>query len=202
MPVSVRLAVRADFSDILRLQSQNFIDNLSPDERADGFISTPFSLELMNELEAPNRFLVARDDGTNALAGYVFAGSWEFCSLWPAFQVAIARFPLRWKGDPLDVDSTFQYGPVCIAREFRGQGVLPLLLAEVKSQMREEFAVGTTWINRANGRSMNAHVEKQDFVVLDEWQWDGKEFVTLGFPTHDSPALDENGAVVCVDTVN
>ncbi len=180
---SVRLANPADFLDILELQSQNYIDNVAPEKRGDGFISTPFTLELLHELEAPSRFFVARDDDSNALAGYVFAGSWAFCCRWPAFQVAIARFPLRWRGELLEANQTFQYGPICIAHEFRGQGVLPLLFDAVKAEMRDEYAVGTTWINRANGRSMRAHVGKLGLVALDEWAWDGKEFVTLGFET-------------------
>jgi hypothetical protein len=185
MAVVVRVAGAADFADILALQNENYIDNVAPEYRDDGFVSTPFSLELMRDLELPNRFYVARDEESGALAGYVFAGSWRFCARWPAFEVAIARFPVEWQGRLIHPDETFQYGPVCVARDFRGQWVLPLLFEAVKSGMRVEFAVGTTWINAANGRSMKAHVQKLGFVPLDEWEWGGKRFVLLGFETGD-----------------
>lgn len=164
------------------MQNENLLDYLAPDERGDGFVSTPFTLELLQELQNPDTFFVARAaDG--ALAGYVFVGSWAFCARWPAFQVALERFPLRWNDQPLKAEDTFQYGPVCVARAFRGQGVLPLLFERVKSEMRSRFEVGTTWINMANGRSLRAHVEKLGLVPLDEFAFDGKEFVLLGFET-------------------
>ncbi|RYX84052.1 hypothetical protein EON83_11975 [bacterium] len=183
MAVSVRPATEADFADILALQNDNYIDNVAVEDRGEGFVSTPFSLELLEELEFSNRFYIARDEATGAMAGYVFTGSWRFCARWPAFEIAIARFPIQWKGQPVEVDDTFQYGPVCVARDYRGQGVLPLLFDAVKVAMRDDFAVGTTWINAANGRSMNAHVNKLGLAPLDEWQWQDKNFVLLGFET-------------------
>ncbi len=184
MPVLVRLASPSDFADILALQEENYVDNVPPDKRGDGFVSTRFSLELMRELEAPNRFYVARDEERGELAGYVFAGSWAFCARWPVFEVAIARFPIQWHGERIGLEATFQYGPVCVAHGFRGQGVLQLLFQAVKEGIQNEFAVGTTWINAANGRSMKAHVQKLGMVPLDEWEWHGKRFVMLGFETN------------------
>ena len=183
VPIFVRSASSADFSDILALQDLNLVSNLAPDARADGFVTTPFTLELMRELRGDDRFLVARDEESGALAGYVFIGSWAFCARWRAFQVAIARFPLSFQGQSIAVEETFQYGPVCVASEFRGQGVLPMLFEAVKSEMRPHFAVGTTWINRANGRSMRAHVEKLGLTPLDEFALGENSFVLLGFAT-------------------
>ncbi len=182
MPVSIALAQPLDFADILKLQDENLVTNLSPEARADGFVSTPFTLELMNELKSPNRFLIARDEESDALAGYVFMGSWAFCARWPAFQVAIARFPLKWHGHSIEVEQTFQYGPICVAQEFRGQGVLSLLFEGVKAQMRDEFFVGTTWINKANGRSMKAHA-RLGLESLDEFELGDNSYVLLAFET-------------------
>ncbi|BCM94039.1 hypothetical protein IAD21_05935 [Abditibacteriota bacterium] len=183
MSVLVRVATPSDYADILALQEENYLDNVAPDKRSDGFVSTRFSLELMQQLEVPNRFYVAREEETGKLVGYVFAGSWRFCAIWPTFEVAIARFPIKWKGEPISIESTFQYGPVCIAQDFRGQGVLPRLFEAVKVGARDDFPVGTTWINAANGRSLKAHVQKLGFVPLDEWEWEDKRFVMLGFET-------------------
>lgn len=188
MPFFVHLASAPDFPDILKLQEENLVTNLAPEARGDGFVSTPFTLQLLNELRSPNRFLVARDDESNALAGYVFLGSWAFCTRWPAFQVAVSRFPLTWNGRLLGEEQTFQYGPVCVAGRFRGQGVLPLLFEGASREMRDEYAVGTTWINRANGRSMKAHTEKLGLQPLDEFELNGNEFVLLGFETSEQKA--------------
>jgi len=181
--ISISRATPRDFADIYALQEENLVSNLAPDARADGFVTTPFSLELMGELRADDRFLVARDDKTGELAGYVFMGSWAFCARWPAFRVAIGRFPLRWGEKEIEVERTFQYGPVCVASRFRGQGVLPMLFEGVKREMRDEFKVGTTWINAANGRSMKAHVAKLGLVPLDEFELGENRFVLLAFET-------------------
>ncbi len=183
VPISVQPATPADFPDILALQDRNLVSRLAPDERADGFVTTPFTLELMGELRGNDRFFTARDDASGALAGYVFMGSWAFCARWPAFRVAIARFPVVFEGQSVGVEETFQYGPVCVASEYRGMGVLPLLFGAVCAQMRPRFAVGTTWINKANGRSMRAHTEKLGLVPLDEFTLGDDRFVLLGFAT-------------------
>jgi len=181
--ISLARATPRDFPDIYALQEENLVTNLAPDARADGFVTTPFTLQLMGELRGNDRFLVARDDDSGALAGYVFMGSWAFCARWPAFRVAIARFPLHWGERTIEVERTFQYGPVCVASRFRGQGVLPMLFEGVKAAMRPQFEVGTTWINKANGRSMNAHTQKLGLVPLDEFDLNGSRFVLLAFET-------------------
>lgn len=181
--ISLARATPRDFPDIYALQEENLVTNLAPDARGDGFVTTPFTLELMGELCGQDRFLVARDEESGALAGYAFMGSWAFCARWPAFRVAIARFPLHWGEREIEVERTFQYGPVCVASRFRGQGVLPLLFEGVKREMRAEFEIGTTWINKANGRSMHAHTQKLGLVPLDEFDLNDNRFVLLAFET-------------------
>ena len=58
-----------------------------------------------------------------------------------------------------------------------------MLFEAVKAEMRPKFALGTTWINAANGRSMKAHVEKLGLVPLDEFALASERFVLLGFST-------------------
>jgi len=181
--ISLSRATTRDFPDIYALQEENLVTNLAPDARGDGFVTTPFSRALMGELRGQDRFLVARHDESGALAGYVFMGSWAFCARWPAFRVAIARFPLHWGERTIQLEQTFQYGPVCVASRFRGQGVLPLLFEGVKAETRPQFEVGTTWINKANGRSMNAHTQKLGLTSLDEFDLNDNRFVLLAFET-------------------
>ncbi len=56
------------------------------------------------------------------------------------------------------------------------------LFEGVKAQMRDEFEVGTTWINKANERSIKAHA-RLGFEALDEFELNDNRCVLLRFET-------------------
>lgn len=180
--LKISRATPADFAAILALQEPNLVSNLAENKRGDGFVTTPFTPEILAALQAPDGFCIARTSG-GELAGYVFMGSWAFLARWPIFQVMSARFPLSLAGQPLNEGNSFQYGPVCVSAPFRGAGVLPALVAQVKAEMRPFYPLGATFINQKNGRSMSAHERKLGFVPVDEWEFGGQNFTTLAFGT-------------------
>ncbi len=51
--VIARIAIESDIDGILNLQSQNLYTNLSGDELADGFVTTPFTPELILSSRTP-----------------------------------------------------------------------------------------------------------------------------------------------------
>lgn len=54
------------------------------------------------------------------------AASWEFWSKWPLFQFMIDDLPnTTYRGRALSTENSYQYGPICIDREYRGTEVLP-----------------------------------------------------------------------------
>ncbi len=185
-----RKAVESDISGILKLQSLNLYTNLSEAEKATGFVTTPFQIEQIEALIAQaGAFVVERED---IVAGYALAGSWDFFSQWPIFPYMVSRFPqLEFQGRKITVENSFQYGPVCIDRTWRGSNALPLLFETMKSSFREAaltscdscYQMGVTFINKKNPRSLAAHTRKLQLEVIDEFEFNGSSFHGLAFST-------------------
>ena len=95
-----------------------------------------------------------------------------------------ARFTgTTWRGVTLGRATTFQYGPVCIARAARGTGVLPPLFAALRATWIVRCPIGLTFIAAGNTRSLAAHTPEPGLEVIDEWDFDGRAYRTLAFLT-------------------
>ncbi|WP_373540651.1 GNAT family acetyltransferase [Chamaesiphon sp.] len=178
----IRAATESDFDDILDLQSRNLYTHLSSLELAGGFVMTPFTLDLLRQLLDRSGVFVAEDE--HKIVGYLLAGDWEFFSQWEIFRVMVARLPeLRFRGEQITSDRSFQYGPICIDRASRGSDIFPQLFELMRSDFAPQFPIGVTFINKLNQRSFAAHTRKLDLEIIDEFEFNGHDFYTLAFLT-------------------
>lgn len=177
-----RVAIESDIDAILELHTRNLYTNLSETERAEGFIITPFTTGQIKTLLTQSGVFVAEKQGK--VVGYILAGNWDFFSQWAIFSHMVSRFPtLNFKGTPMTVNHTFQYGPVCIDQALRGSGVLPQLFETMRSSFSARFPIGVTFINKANPRSLAAHTQKLNLEIIDEFDFNGNSYYGLGFWT-------------------
>ena len=182
----VRIGTEDDISGILGLQSKNLYLNLSTAELADGFVTTPFTPELIGLLLKQAGVLVAESEGE--IVAYLLAGDWEFFSQWEIFRVMIGRMSeLKFQGGQINVQNSFQYGPICIDRSLRGSGLLAQLFAKMRSSFSPHYPIGVTFINKLNVRSFLAHTKKLKLEIIDEFELNGNSFYTLAFPTVELP---------------
>ena len=178
----IRTAIESDFDGILALQSRNLYTNLSPTELAGGFVTTPFTSDLLEQLLIQDGVFVAESE--SKIVGYVLAGDWEFYAQWEIFILMISRLPeLKFQGRELSVDRTFQHGPICIDMAMRGSSVFPQLFELMRSSFALKFPIGVTFINKLNQRSFEAHTRKLDLEIIDEFEFNGNSFYTLAFLT-------------------
>jgi hypothetical protein len=177
-----RIATESDIDGILHLQSQNLYANLAGDELADGFVTTPFTPELIRDLLTQDGAFVAESEGR--IVGYILAGRWEFYSQWGIFRLMISRLPeLSFQGKKIEVDRSFQYGPVCVDRTLRGSGILSQMFETMQSSFAPRLPIGVTFINKLNHRSLAAHHRKLNFEIVDEFEFNSGHFHTLAFST-------------------
>ena len=177
-----RNGTESDIDGILNLQALNLYSNLSESEQATGFVTTPFTADKIKFLICESGVFVAENQGE--IAGYIFAGTWDFFSQWPIFPYMVSRFAqLEFQGNPIIPDHTFQYGPVCIDRKLRGSGIFPLLFETMRSSFSSRFPVGLTFINKANPRSLAAHMQKLDLEIVDEFEFNNSSYYSLVFRT-------------------
>jgi hypothetical protein len=185
-----RIATETDIEGILDLQSQNLYLNLSSDELADGFVTTPFTPDLIRSLLAKDGVFVAEFE--SRIVGYVLAGGWDFYAQWEIFRLMISRLPdLSFQGEKIEIDRSFQYGPVCIDRALRGSGILSELFGLIQTSFVDRLPIGVTFINQLNQRSLAAHHRKLGFEIIDEFQFNHGNFYTLAFTTSAKPALTD-----------
>jgi hypothetical protein len=178
----IRIANESDIEGILDLQSRNLYPKLSVAELADGFVTTPFTPDLLQQLLDRSGVFVVESEGR--VVSYLLAGDWTYFSQWEIFRVMIDRLPeLRFQGDEIAVDRSFQYGPICIDRAIRGSGVFPQLFDLMRSSFAPRFPIGVTFINKLNQRSFVAHTRKLDLEIIDEFEFNGNSFYTLAFLT-------------------
>ncbi len=178
--VITRKGTQADIPGILILQDQNLYGKMTAAERENGFVTTPFTPEQIEAIIEQGGLFIAEDKGV--IIAYVFAGTWTYFKQWEIFKLMVSRFPLlQFNGQKITVENSFQYGPVCIAKAYRGQGVLQMIFEEMRQELVQRFPIGITFINKVNAISTKAHTQKLGWVIIDEFQFNNNTYLGLGF---------------------
>jgi hypothetical protein len=178
----IRAATESDFTGILDLQARNLYANLAATELPGGFVTTPFSSDLLRLLLRQDGVFVAASE--QQIIGYILAGDWDFFAQWAIFKVMIDRMSkLRFQDREITITNSFQYGPICIDRSSRGSQIFPELFDLMRSSFAPKFPIGVTFINKINERSFAAHTRKLNLDIIDEFEFNGNSFYTLAFLT-------------------
>ena len=176
-----RIAAESDIEEILDLQSSNLYSNLSSTELADGFVTTPITVQQIKTILAQEGLFVVEQN--NKVVGYAFTGSWGYFSQWDIFPYMLSRLTqIQFHGQTITADNSFQYGPVCIAKSLRGTIAFPQLFATMRSNLAKKYPIGITFINQINQRSLKAH-QKLNLKIIDEFEFDRNKYYTLAFLT-------------------
>jgi hypothetical protein len=180
-----RLATKNDIQGILALQETNLFENLSETEREDGFVTTRFTIPQLEEILEDGALFVIESEGE--ILGYTMAAGWDYFSQWPIFPFMIARLSGSvFHGTKISHQNTFQYGPICVDASLRGIHAFPRLFDEMRAELSARYPVGITFINKLNERSYQAHTGKLGMVVVDEFEFSGREYYGLAFDTNHS----------------
>ena len=170
------------------MQERYLFKNLSKEQRQQGFVTTPFTVAQIEEIIQENGIFVAENDA-NELVAYAFAGSWEYFEQWDIFKYMVSRFPdLTFQGKEITTSNSFQYGPVCIASEYRGTGLLNLIFEEMRLELSKKYPISITFINKINIISEKAHTKKLGWEIIDEFEFNDNTYIGL--------ALDMNKSVL------
>ena len=175
-----RRAIPIDYAGILHLQSENYIANLSDEERKAGFLSAQFTLEQTARIAEDLGTMVAVVEGQ--LAGFLCAFRKEFETGSPVIAKMLQSYDrLSFEGRPLSFFNSYIYGPVCIGREFRGRGLLRGLYEAQKKELAGQFDVGVAFVSRSNPHSLSAHVAGLGVSEAGDFEVKGNAYVTLAF---------------------
>jgi hypothetical protein len=181
MPVvEFRRARAEDYPSILALQSANFIANLSEAERKEGFLSAQFTLEQTRQIAEDLGTMVAVVDHT--VAGFLCAFRREFETGSPVIAKMLESYEtMKFAGRPLNSFKSYIYGPVCIGKNHRRQGLLRGLYEAQKIDLAGQFDIGVAFVARDNAHSLRAHLYGLSMTEVADFEVKGNVYATLAF---------------------
>lgn len=150
-----RRAQPEDFEHIVALQNANLSWNLSTQQKHQGFLSTAFTLEQFEEMDAGHGIAVCLKDSN--LIGYLCAATVEFNRAFPLQSAMIQNLStIFYQGKPLIAHRLSLTTPVCIDRQYRSQGIFLGLCSQLIELAGPQFDIATAFISAANERSLQA----------------------------------------------
>ena len=181
------IAKISDIDGVLALQELYLVTNLSEEEKASGFVTTPFTTQQLTEVIQKSELFIAKDN--DKIIAYIFTGSWDFFQQWPIFNYMSSLLPqLTFLDFDITTTSSFQYGPICIHKKYRGKGLTKPLFEFMRAQMLHKFPLGLTFINKINIPSTKAHIGKLKWTIIGDFQFNNNDYLIL--------AYDMNQAVI------
>lgn len=185
-----RNASLEDILGIMQLQKKYHIGTIRESDKPNGFVTTLFTEEQFKELIEKENGITIACDGTKVVA-YAMAASWEFWAKWPLFQYMINDLKTtKYKGTALSTENSYQYGPICIDKEYRGTEVLPKVFDFSRAQMNKTYPILITFINYINPRSYAAHTKKLGLDVIKNFEFNNNTYYELGYDTSKRVAFN------------
>lgn len=157
-----------ELQQILVLQEQNVEGSRSQRIGVeDGFVTVRHDLNLLRSMGRTSPHIIAVAD--QKVIAYALVMRRQFAAEIPVLAPLFSRLErLRYQGMPLADQRYFVMGQICVATEFRGQGVFSGLYRTMSSYYAERFQFVVTEIAARNGRSRAAH-QKVGFQTLDHY---------------------------------
>lgn len=181
-----RIGNKDDIDGILSLQEKYLYRNLNELEREKGFVTTPFTVSQIEEIIKQNGIFIAENEN-KIIVAYAYAGSWSYFEQWEIFNFMISRFPkLTFNGNKITTENSFQYGPVCIEENYRRNGLLNQIFEEMRIEFLKDYPISITFINKVNAISLNAHIKKLGWEIIDEFEFNDNTYIGLGFDMKNS----------------
>lgn len=182
--MKIRYAVSNDLDGLLDLLKANHINSIPEEEKKNGFVTTNITKEqLYNLMETEKGITVAVNDN-NQVIGFALAGSWNFWQPWPLFTHMIEHLEeFKLNGETLTVENSYQYGPVCIDKKYRGTGIFEKLFNFSLKSMAERFPYMVTFINQVNPRSYAAHTKKVGMTESGTFDWNNNHYWLMAIKT-------------------
>ncbi len=172
-----------ELQQILRLQHKNLPQHIDSAEiQSQGFVTFQHTLEVLQQFHDLEPSVIIKDD--DKVIAYALTVVNAARNIFPPMESMFALLDtLHWKGKPLHNFRYYEMGQVCVAKEYRGQGVFEMLYQHHKKVYSARYDLLVTKISTTNIRSLKAHqrIGFQTITIqkdeLGEWEvviWDWK----------------------------
>jgi succinate dehydrogenase flavin-adding protein (antitoxin of CptAB toxin-antitoxin module) len=153
---------------ILKLQSENLINNISVDEAASqGFLTVQHNFEILKKLNDTEQHIIAV--ANNEVVGFTLSMTAEskhdVPMLYPMFLIFDE---ITYNQKKVSDYNYIVVGQACISKDYRGMRVLDNCYNNFKNYHHKKYDFAITEIAKKNLRSLTAH-QRVGFKVLDEF---------------------------------
>ncbi|MFH6603335.1 GNAT family N-acetyltransferase [Maribacter algicola] len=147
-----RATADEDLQDILLLQQKNALGSLTDEEKLkEGFVTVIHTYDLLKRMNADCPHIIAKVN--DEVIGYALCMTRKFCTdiplLAPMFETADIILPGK---------KYLAMGQICVAKEFRAQGVFRGMYTYYRKALEKEYDGLLTEVATSNQRSLNAHL--------------------------------------------
>lgn len=178
--IQLEVAKLSDIDGILALQELYLVSNLSEEEKVAGFVTTPFSIPQLTEVIGQQGLFLAKDN--NKIIAYIVAAGWDFFNQWPIFKHMTTLFPnLTFLNFDITTTNSFQYGPICIDKAYRGKGLITPLFEFMRIHLVKRYPLALTFINKTNIPSTKAHTEKLKWTIIADFHFNNNNYFILAY---------------------
>ena len=177
--MEIKLAGREDMDGIFSLLRTYHVNSISPEDKPDGFVTTNLTPEQMAALITEEKGVTVAKDGDKVVA-FALAASWDFWKEWPLFAYMIGELPkYQLNGVTLTAENSYQYGPVCVDKAYRGTGLFEKVFAFSLHSMADRFPIMATFVNQINPRSYAAHSRKVGLDTTGTFQFNNNNYYLM-----------------------
>lgn len=178
--IIIRQAESKDYPAIIELQNANTPDQLTEEEKKQGFVVSSMTEEILDGINKNLGVLVAIED--DQLAGFVCLAKTNPLPEHPIVKAMYESFPHQtFNEKPLTDSRVFIYGPVLINSKWRGKGILKMLFSAVKDFTKKDYDLGTAFINDKNPHSLAVHVDGLGMTALKPFNYKEETFQLVVF---------------------
>src|SRR5262245_5974733 len=177
--MDIRLAAQADLPALRELLESLYIDNLSEEERAQGFLSVRFTVEDLVRMVAEAGIAIAADGPQ--VVGAVCSSPWR-PGQWGGVLGAMSRKieVTSLEGRPLTSRRLIVFGPAAMSPRYRGRHVLRELYESLCRHVAGRWDMGVVFVSHANPHSMRS-CEAFGMKHIADFKNEGRSYALLVF---------------------
>jgi predicted N-acetyltransferase YhbS len=162
----------AEIQAIKSLQDANLRKNLDEQESInEGFVSAEYTIDFLKAMNDERPSIIATDN--HQIAGYALVTLRSAAAHHPLLKDLFQTIDKTNYKDRLLKNSKYVVvGQLCVAKEYRGMGLVQQMYQKFKDSLHQEFEYCITDVAQANPRSLKAHL-KTGFKVIQSLSYGG-----------------------------
>lgn len=157
---------------IQQLQAENLRKHIDAAEAASqGFLMAEYSLEFLNAMHQAAPSIIAKDG--EKVVGYALVATQDIRDEHDLLADLFNTIDqTQFEGNTLKNASYVVVGQLCVAKDYRGQGLVQQLYGHFRKCLEDQFDFCITDVAQANTRSLKAH-KKTGYQVIDTLSYGG-----------------------------